>query len=662
MLCPRCGSRLLDSATFCPECGAPIEHDRGDFDERSAIAALGDDYVEPGSEDDFIDVPLDIDYADFDDSGVIEELGSLDDLVSAQPQPQPEPQLEFQPEPLPEPQPQPQSQPQPAYVDQPIEVNVQPLSYETESFQPVYQVYPDYDSYGSGAYGNQAYAAYEDHPYMVPETAVPETYAHVKPISGGVPTEHYLSRKRRRRRKTISFILLLIFLLAAAGVAWYTWDQEMWGGKRVPQVVGKTEDAARSALTVKGLTAEIDPIPADSGFGNVLASDPAEGKRCSTDTPVILQVASERKIPSVVGMTIDAARAALANEGATNIVLTYRNSDAEEGTVVEVDPPADSTFVSTDPVTVTIAQPYTVPAVVGSTISEAEAAVEAAGLRWQLEYVQSWATRDTITAVSPDAGTRVTENATVTLYAPIPYPATVYELAYYYRLESEQISYYLNYLNYTLEQGGTYSTGEGYERWKGATGDTISFTNEPESATGPYGTTDVLADGAKWTAVRYQCPKGSAASQMEVNEDNLRKVVKACGLGGEVVDTCTQADIVTPYAINREAYNFVCMQGEWGDYVWVALISRGNSVTNTVVTPGQPQVTTEIAPDGTTITRETTEDVTTTYVTPAETESTVIVALMPKETTNVSGLASYGNSFCDYFAYANLYSSNRSTN
>ena len=649
MLCPRCGSHLLDSATFCPECGAPIDHTPVDFDERSAISALGDDYIELSSQDEFIDTPLDIDYADFDDSGVIEELGSLDDLLAEQPKPKP------QPEPEPEPE------PEPVYNDRPIEVNVQPLAYETETFQPVYQAYTGYDIYSNNAYGNQPYGAYVDQPYMIPETAVPDTYAHVKPISGGVPTEHYLSRKRRRRRKLISFMILLIFLAAAGGVAWYTWDQEMWGGKRVPQVVGMTEDAARSALTVKGLTAEIDPIPSDSGFGNVLGSDPAEGKRCSMDTPVILQVASERKIPNVVGMNIDEARAALADEGATNIVLTYKNSDAEEGTVVEVNPPADSIFISTDPVTVTIAQPYTVPAVVGSTITEAEAAVEAAGLRWQLEYVQSWATRDTITAVSPDAGTRVTENAAVTLYAPIPYPSTVYELPYYYRLESEQISYYLNYLNYTLEQGGTYYSGEGYERWKGATGDTISFTNEPESATGAYGTTDVLAEGAKWTAVRYQCAKGSAASKMEVSEDNLRTIVKACGLGGEVVDTCTQTDIITPYAINRDAYDFVCMQGEWGDYVWVALISRGNSVTNTVVTPGQPQVSTEIAPDGTTITRQTTEDVTTTYVTPAEAESTVIVALMPEETTNVSGLSSYGNSFCDYFAYANLYSSNRST-
>ena len=660
MICPRCGRQLLDTATYCPECGAPITGTNGDLDDLAAMTGLDFSLDDLNGKAQFMGAQSEVDLSEFDDLGTIEGLSDPADFAFAPSQAasdaQPEPEEEA-----------------------PLVVDVLPMSGETEVYQPVYPsgvpVYTaapytqndpddaydddDYDDepYDGGAYG---YAGNEpfDVIYAASDSVVPSTYANVKPIAGGVPAEHYLSRRRRRRRKLISFILLLLLLIAAAGVAWYTWDQEMWGGRRVPALVGMTEEEARSALTVKGLTAEIDPVPADAGFGIVLGTEPEEGGRCATDRPVTLQVASARTIPEVVGMMADDARAALTEEGATNIILTYANSSADEGTVIGVNPAPSTAFISTDPVTITIAQPYTVPEVVGMSITDAQAAVAAAGLKSQVEYYDSWATRDTIIYVTPEAGTRVDENATVTLYAPVPYPSTVYELGYYYRITPEQISAYLNYLNYTLEQGGTYTTGEGYERWVGATGDIISFTNEPESSTGPIGTKDVLAEGTKWTAVRYQCAKGSTAAKLEVSEDNARLIAKACGLGGDVVDSCDQNTIITPYSINRNAYEFSCIQGEWGDYVWVVLISRGKSVTNTKVTPST-KVNQEIGPDGTVTQVTTTTNVTTTTITPADTESTVIAALMPKETTNVSGLASYGNSFCDYFAYANLYSSNR---
>lgn len=623
-----------------------------DADSRSALSALDVDLDSLDDDEQFMDAMSDVDLSEFDDSGFIEELGSLDEIAGLDKPVEPAPAVSVRVEP---------QHAEPARreprEESPYALGVRPLAYETEVYQPVYPT-------NATAYDDESYAGGYANPYAnevlyeIPETIVPSTFANVKPITGGVPTDHYLSRKRRRRRKLISTIILLIFIAVALGFAYYTWDQEMWGGKRIPALVGMTEEEARSALMVKALDVEVDPVPSDAGFGIVLGSDPAEGERCASDQPVVLQIASQRKIPNVVGLAADDARAALTDEGATNIVITYANSTAAEGTVISVDPAPESTFISTDPITITIAQPYTVPEVVGMSITDAQAAVAAAGLRSQVEYVQSWATRDTIVSVSPEAGTRVEENATVTLYAPIPYPSTVYELGYYYRITPEQVSEYLNYLNYTLEQGGTYTTGEGYERWVGATSDIISFTNEPESKTGPAGNKDVLAEGTKWTAVRYQSAKGSAATQLEVNENNARTIAKACGLGGEVVDVCTQEDITTPYSINREAYDFVCIQGEWGDYVWVVLISRGKSVTNTITTP-TTKTETSVDENGVTTQTTTTTNITTTSVTPADKESTVIVALMPEETTNVSGLASYGNSFCDYFAYANLYSSNR---
>ena len=620
MFCPRCGRQLLDNATFCPECGAPIDDYRDNADELSAISSLVSGLPTVDGATQYMDMPAHFDLTELDDEDDLEGFDAADIVQD----------------------------------DAPLMVNVQPVSYDTDAYEPVYQA----NMVSFGDRPDSAYYGEEEGIYVLPETSVPVTYANVTPITGGVPAEHYLSRRRRRRRKIASAIVLLIFLAAAAGFAWYTWDQEMWGGKRVPAIVGLTEEAARSSLTVKGLKAEVEPVPADAGIGIVLESEPAEGQRCATDTPVVLKIAADRHVPEVVGTMVDDARAALTEEGAANIVLSYANSEAAEGTVLSVDPPAGTVFLSNDPIVLTIAQPYTVPTVIGMSLSDAEDAVRAAGLTPQVEYYNSWATRDTIIDVSPASGTRVNANDTVTLYAPIPYPATVYELGYYFRLTPEQVSAYLNYLNYTLEQGGTYSTGEGYERWQGASGDLISFTNEPESGSGPAGTKDVFAEGTQWTSVRYQCAKGSAAAKLEVSAENAQAIAKACGLGGEQTDSCDQTNIVTPYAINRDAFDFVCIQGSWGDYVWVVLLSRAKSVTNTIVTP-RTDVTTETGEDGTVTTHTTTtyDEVTTT--TAAATESTAIVALMPKETTYVSGLTSYGNSFCDYFAYANLYSSNR---
>ena len=623
MFCPRCGRQLLDNATFCPECGAPIDEYQDNADEMSAISSLVSAVPSVDQATQYMNVPAHFDLADLDDDDDLDEIDGFEVASGSQ-------------------------------GDTHLMVDVPPVSYDTDAYEPVYQA----NMVQFGDLPDSGYYGEEEGIYVLPETSIPVTYANVTPITGGVPTEHYLNRRRRRRRKVASFIVLLIFLAAAAGFAYYTWDQEMWGGKRVPAVVGLTEEQARSSLTVKGLKAEIEPVPADAGIGIVLESEPAEGKRCFTDTPVVLKVAADRQIPEVAGMMVDDARTALTDEGATNIVLTYANSEVAEGTVLSVDPPAGSVFLSSDPVTLTIAQPYTVPTVVGMALSDAEAAVTAAGLTPQVEYYNSWATRDTVIAVTPEAGTRVNANDTVTLYAPVPYPSTVYELGYYFRLTPEQTSYYLNYLNYTLEQGGTYSTGEGYERWVGASGDIISFTNEPESASGPAGTQDVFAEGTQWTSVRYQCAKGSAAAKLEVTAENALAVVKACGLGGEQTASCNQDTIVTPYAINRAAFDFECIQGTWGDYVWVVLLSRANSVTNTIVTPNTT-VEEEVGEDGTVTTHTTTtyDEVTTT--TAAATESTCIIAFMPKETTYVSGLSSYGNNFCDYFAYANLYSSNR---
>ena len=83
-------------------------------------------------------------------------------------------------------------------------------------------------------------------------------------------------------------------------------------------------------------------------------------------------------VPQVVGQDKDAARQALLDAGAQNVVFAYVNSDAPDGTVVAVDPAEGSPFVSADTITLSVAEPYVVPEVMGLSADAARAAVEKA--------------------------------------------------------------------------------------------------------------------------------------------------------------------------------------------------------------------------------------------------------------------------------------------
>ena len=122
-------------------------------------------------------------------------------------------------------------------------------------------------------------------------------------------------------------------------------------------------------------------MKSDDPQGTVLSSDPEQGHRAEEGSTVTLSVAVPRIVPAIVGATSDEAAQALEAEGFTAVTYTEEKSNEAVGTVLAVSPEAGTEAKSGDAITVTVAVPYTVPDVEGMSEADAKAALRGRGLR-----------------------------------------------------------------------------------------------------------------------------------------------------------------------------------------------------------------------------------------------------------------------------------------
>ena len=478
-------------------------------------------------------------------------------------------------------------------------------------------------------------------PYFSPVVPNDLTEARV-PVSIPSPVQSLPERKRRLPRWAVALIVVVL-LACAGGVAYYTYDQEMWGGKTIPRVVGLTQEEATRALENLGFAVSVEPVAADDGFGIVLACSPSEGQRVDPAKGATISVASQRTIPQIVGMDVESAHQALLDAGAENVTLSYQNSDQPAGTVLAVSPEEGSAFVSSDPITVTVARAFTVPALEGMPLSDAQAQLEAGGLTSTVIYVESDAEKNTVVSLDPPAGTEVAAGASITLAVATPMPHEPYDLMGYLDAAPQALSAYLADAGYTLDYGEIYASGgNAHVAYTGTSGDLLQITNEPETAHYAGGSqADVLARGAGVGGVRYAfsaetLPEGGATE----NESGIRAVMEACGLEG-LLDTCTESDIVAPIPepepqeptepedpADKEgadgedvaeeepaepAHHFICGYGRQGDYTWAVIIGGYEGSTR------------------------------------------VVALVAPTSHFSSVNLSSFGGSVCDYIAYIDQY-------
>lgn len=231
--------------------------------------------------------------------------------------------------------------------------------------------------------------------------SVPEE---VVPVREGADAETPFSGSSARPPRAKGPIIAAACIALAvilAAVAGGTYMAELWGGKTIPEVVGLSQPEAVDALAAKGFVAQAVEVKSDDPQGTVLSSDPEQGHRAEEGSTVTLSVAVPRIVPAIVGATSEEAAQALEAEGFTAVTYTEEKSNEAAGTVLAVSPEAGTEAKSGDAITVTVAVPYTVPDVEGMSEADAKAALQAEGY----EVTSEWYTTEDIeegTAVSTD--------------------------------------------------------------------------------------------------------------------------------------------------------------------------------------------------------------------------------------------------------------------
>ena len=427
--------------------------------------------------------------------------------------------------------------------------------------------------------------------------------------------EEVKEQKKKSHRRLIAVFLLMIVLISAAA-AFVSYGAELWGGKTVPNVVGRGQEAATAALEDKGFQVSVNETASDEQIGKVLSQSPKAGERLDQGGTVAIEVAVARVMPDVTGMSIADAEAALREAGATEFATSAVSSDQPAGTVLGTQPEAGAAFKSHDTITVIVAQAYTVPDLVGQKDSDAVAALESLGLTAKVTYTQSDKDDHIVLSLDPAAGSEITQGSEVRLEVAQPYPDDIHDLADYTTHAPADISKWLGKQGFACQGGTVDSSGYAAATYSDGSA-AISFTSTPfvnsiDLSDGNQG--DVLAKGKWFKGVRYEFgadeqPSGASA----LSDDAVREVMATCGLDN-MTDACTEDSVILPEPATAEGHTFVCAYGEMGDSCWTVLI-------------------------------EATDDGTTTVVTYA-----------PKSIYDAANLESTGGRICDYVAYMYLYS------
>jgi len=191
----------------------------------------------------------------------------------------------------------------------------------------------------------------------------------------------------------------------------------------VPDVKGYTRADAEHALQEAKLRSKIvlrfDKAPKDT----VLAVQPAGGQQTPENSLVTLVVSQGEapvKVPQLVGLSLDAARALLDKDGLKlNVDQQTPNDMIPPNTVASQAAAVDSTLARGATVGVTVSTGpmlTTVPDVGGKSAADASAALSAAGYVPQLQYVVDASNAGGIVlAQDPVAGTTAARHSTVTI-------------------------------------------------------------------------------------------------------------------------------------------------------------------------------------------------------------------------------------------------------
>ena len=216
-------------------------------------------------------------------------------------------------------------------------------------------------------------------------------------------------------KKVKTAIISLVVVIIVAIVAFGTYQAQLWGGKVVPELIGLSTDESVILLQDAGFKVAISELPSDDVPGRVLYTHPSAGKRVEANSKIELQVAVERVVPDVMGKSEDEAKALFEESGYTNVEFILVKSEEVEGKIIAVDPEVSTPLTAASKITVSIADPYKVPDVIGLSEADAIAQVEAQGLVPVVEYIFNDNPENLVFEVAPAVGEILSANSEVSI-------------------------------------------------------------------------------------------------------------------------------------------------------------------------------------------------------------------------------------------------------
>ena len=222
-------------------------------------------------------------------------------------------------------------------------------------------------------------------------------------------------KKKRSRGKVVAIVSVLLLLLVAGAAAGVSYQMEMWGGKTLPDVEGKDLAEASQVIEECGFVPKPLYVKSDDTENKVLLMDPGAGKRLSKGSEVVLQVATARIIPELVGLDLEDAESRLKAEGFENVELLRVKSNEPANLVLESNLEVGTKAKAHTLITLTIAEPYTVPSLAGLDINEAYEILEAEGYVVAELYEYSEEPEYTVLSSDPEAGSVLASGSTVSI-------------------------------------------------------------------------------------------------------------------------------------------------------------------------------------------------------------------------------------------------------
>lgn len=243
-------------------------------------------------------------------------------------------------------------------------------------------------------------------------------------VTSAVPTDEDEEAEEDAPRRTWLFIAILVAMLALLGGLLFWFTRSLDGGDlvTVPPVVGLQLEEATGLLEDAGLEVAVTREPSEQfEAGLVISQDPAKDEEVESGSTVELVVSSGRdvvEVPTLILLSQPAAEALLRERGLVPRVTPREVEEGEPGFVVDQNPAAGEEIPPGSEVEIfvsVVAGTVLVPDVVGRPLAQAQAQIQAAGLRFAnaTEAASATVPAGSVISTDPPGGASVERNSVI---------------------------------------------------------------------------------------------------------------------------------------------------------------------------------------------------------------------------------------------------------